>query len=163
MEEFCSCHVVWARRLPRGVFCVHISKQGEDGGLLFRCSQQITHTVEKHSRGLIRWSICKKEDVFGVRVEFKGNRSADSKWCRLLVVLVQESFEMYTWSTSKNNFLAPISGQAALATSPQLGRLQKVFNRISRSRANIVTSVTRNISKAWSTSKNSITFLSPIS
>ena len=35
-------------------------------------------------------------------------------------------------------FLAPISWLAALATSPKLGRLQKIFNRISR--ANIVTS-----------------------
>ena len=63
------------KTFAKRVLCVHISKQGEDGGLLFRCSQQITHTVEKHSRGLIRWSIyiCKKEDVFGVRVEFKGD------------------------------------------------------------------------------------------
>ena len=58
------------------------------------------------------------------------------------------------WSTSKISiaFLAPISWLAALATSPNLGRLQKIFNRIFR--AIIVTSATRNISKAWSTSKN---------
>ena len=49
-------------------------------------------------------------------------------------------------------FLAPISWLAALATSPKLGRLEKKFNRISR--ANIVTSSTRNTSKAWSASKN---------
>ena len=49
-------------------------------------------------------------------------------------------------------FLAPISWLAALATSPKLGRLQKNFNRISR--ANIVTSGTRNISKRCSTWKN---------
>ena len=57
------------------------------------------------------------------------------------------------WSTSKKlqfhflrQYRAGTSGW--LATFPQLGRLQKVFNRISR--ANIVTSVTRNISKACS-------------
>ena len=49
-------------------------------------------------------------------------------------------------------FLAPISWLAALATSPNVGRLQKTLNRISR--AYIVTSGTRNISKRWSTSKN---------
>ena len=49
-------------------------------------------------------------------------------------------------------FLAPISRLATLATSPKLGRLQNMFNYISR--ANIVTSGTRNISQAWSTSKN---------
>ena len=67
------------------------------------------------------------------------------------------------WSTSKISiaFLAPISWLAALATSPKLGRLEKTFNRISRT--NIVTSGTRNISKAWSTWKLSIAFLAPIS
>ena len=51
-------------------------------------------------------------------------------------------------------FLAPIPWLAplVLATFPKLGRLQKNFNRISR--AHIVTRGTRNISKAWSTSKN---------
>ena len=49
-------------------------------------------------------------------------------------------------------FLAPISWLAALATSPKLVRLQKNFYRISR--AIIVTSGTRNISKRWSTWKN---------
>ena len=48
-------------------------------------------------------------------------------------------------------FLAPISWLAALAPSPKLGRLQGIFNRISR--ASIVSSGTRTISKAWSTSK----------
>ena len=82
-------------------------------------------------------------------------------------------------------FLAPISWLAALATAPKLGRLQKIFNRISRanfvisdtrniskawvvfnriSRPNIVTRGTRNISKRWSTSKKfSTAFLTPIS
>ena len=56
-------------------------------------------------------------------------------------------------------FLEPISWLALLATSPKLGRLQKIFNRISRT--NIVTSVSRNISQAWSTSKNSSAFPAP--
>ena len=49
-------------------------------------------------------------------------------------------------------FLAPISWLGPLATSPKLGRLQKAFDRISR--AKIVTSATRNITKRWLTSKN---------
>ena len=56
------------------------------------------------------------------------------------------------WVDFKKNsiaFLAPVSWLVALATSPKLGRLWTNFNRISR--ANIVTSATRNISKAWST------------
>ena len=49
-------------------------------------------------------------------------------------------------------FLTPISWLALLTTSPKFGRLKTKFNRISR--ANIVTSGTSNISKAWTTSKN---------
>ena len=58
-------------------------------------------------------------------------------------------------------FLAQLSWVAVLATSPKLGQLKTKLICISR--ANLVTGVTRNISKALSTSKNSIPFLAPIS
>ena len=54
--------------------------------------------------------------------------------------------------------VAPISSLAALATSPKIGRLQKVFNCFSRT--NTVTSDACNISKAWFFW---IAFLAPLS
>ena len=56
----------------------------------------------------------------------------------------------YSWK------LFLVSWLVALATSPNFGRRQKLFNRISR--ANIVTSGTRNIHVAWSTSKTFLFF-----
>ena len=75
---------------------------------------------------------------------------------------IATSPKLFRFRKSSIAFLASKSWLATLATSPKLGQHRTNFNCISR--ANIVTSDTRNIWKAWSTSKkNSIPFFAPTS
>ena len=101
--------------------------------------------------------------IFGANIVTSATRNISKRWStsKTSIAFLAPISWPEALATSPNvgglqkisiEFLAPISRLVPLAASPKLGRLQTIFNRIFR--ANIVTSATRNISKRWSTSKN---------